>query len=235
MTRTTNMIGMLTGLALAGASGVAAQTVDPKAYIDVHIAGQTQSVTVASSSAFSLYGEPATTSTSQTVGKGLAFDGGAGYRIWNNVSIGVAVSMFTRSPAAAITITTPDPIVFGAFSTLTASPQLRQRELGTHIKLAYALRLNETFEVAISGGPSFVHLRKDIASASAVTGTPQISVVTQTAMATGGHGGLDATYIFTPRVGASVFARYVAATADLPAASVPVGGFQGGLGVRLRF
>jgi hypothetical protein len=223
------------GLALTGGSRAEAQTAEPTAYIDVHLAGQTQSVTVASSSAFSLYGEPATTSTSQTVGKGLAFDGGAGYRVWNNLSIGVSVSMFTRSPAATITITTPDPIVFGAFTTLTASPQLTHRELGTHVKVGYALRLNRQFEVTISGGPSFVHLSKDIASASAATGTAQIAVATQTGMSTGVHGGLDAAYGFTPRLAGTVFARYVAATVDLPAVSVPVGGFQGGLGVRVSF
>ena len=137
--KTTSIIVLVTGLALAGASGAAAQTADPKAYVDLNIAGQTQSVTIASSSAFSLYGEPATTSTSQTVGKGLAFDGGAGYRVWNNLAIGVAVSMFTRSPAATVSVTTPDPIAFNAFTTVAASPQLTQTELGTHVKVAYFL------------------------------------------------------------------------------------------------
>ena len=74
-------------------------------------------------------------------------------------------------------------------------------------------------DVAISAGPSFVHLSKDIASASVVNGTAQIAVATQTGTAAGGHGGLDVTYLFTPRLGGGVFARYVAATVDLPAAS----------------
>jgi hypothetical protein len=91
--KTTSIIVLATGLTLAGASGVAAQTVDPKAYVDLNIAGQTQSVTIATSSTFSLYGEPGATSSSQTVGKGLVFDGGAGYFVRKNLAIGIVVSM----------------------------------------------------------------------------------------------------------------------------------------------
>src|SRR5207244_8951259 len=73
MTKTTMSV-LLAGLMLSDASGAAAQTADPKGYVDLNIAGQTQSVTLATSSTFSLYGEPAPTSTSHTNGKGLGSD-----------------------------------------------------------------------------------------------------------------------------------------------------------------
>jgi hypothetical protein len=49
------------------------------------------------------------------------------------------------------------------------------------------------------------------------------------------HGGLDVNYFFTSRLGAGLFVRYLRAQVDLPAASgVKAGGFQGGLGLRVR-
>jgi hypothetical protein len=50
------------------------------------------------------------------------------------------------------------------------------------------------------------------------------------------YGGLDVNYLFTPRLGTGVFVRYLGAQVDLPAASdLKVGGFQGGVGLRVRF
>lgn len=234
--KTTSIIVLAAGLALCRAAGAAAQTADPKIYVDVNIAGQTQSVTITTSSVFSLYGEQGATSTSQTVGKGLLFDVGAGYRVRENLAVGAAVSMFTRSPAGTASVTLPDPIAFNSFTTLAASPQLTQTELGTHLKVVYFLRVNDKTDVAISAGPSFVHLSKEIAIASVVNGAAQISIATQTGTGAGVHGGLELNHLFTPRLGGGIFARYVLAQVNLPAASgVTVGGFQGGLGLRVRF
>jgi len=65
------------------------------------------------------------------------FDGGAGYFVRKDFSIGVAVSMFSRAPEGSVSVTTPDPIAFNSFAVLAASPRLRQTELGAHVKLAY--------------------------------------------------------------------------------------------------
>ena len=233
--KTTSIIVLASGLTLVGASGVAAQTVDPKAYVDVNIAGQTQSVTFATSSTFSLYGETGATSSSQTVGKGLMFDAGGGYFVRKDFAVGVMVSMFTRSPEGVVSVTTPDPIAFNSFTVLTSSPKLKQTELATSIKLAYLLRVNDAMDVVISAGPSFVRLSKEIASGNVVNGAPQIAIATQTGTGVGAHGGLDVNYLFSSRLGAGVFVRYLRAQVDLPAASaIKVGGFQGGLGLRIR-
>jgi hypothetical protein len=232
----TSVLVLATGLTLAGAAVAAAQTGDPKVYVDLNIAGQTQSNTVVSSSTFSLYGETGGTSFSQTVGKGLVFDGGAGYFVRKNVAVGVAVSVFTRSPAASVSIATPDPIAFNSFTVLSASPKLTQTELGTHLKLAYLVPVNDKAAITIFAGPSIVRLSKEIASGSLVNGTPQIAVETQTGTGFGAHGGLDFSYLFTPHLGGGIFVRYLRANVDLPTVSgVKVGGFQGGLGARLRF
>jgi len=236
MTKTTTIIGLALGLAVSAVSDAAAQTAGSRAYVDLNIAGQTQSVTLATSSAVPLFGELGTTRTSQTVGKGLVFDGGAGYRVRPGLAIGVAFSTFTRNPAGTVSVTVPDPLVFGRFTVVGAEPKLNHSEFGTHVKISYVRRINETVNVALSGGPSFIRLRQDIAGATLAGGVPIVTVVRQTATAVGVNAGLDLNYFVMPRVGGGVFVRYVGAQADLPAASgVKVGGFQGGLGLRVRF
>jgi hypothetical protein len=237
MTNTRNMIILVSGLALAGSTGAAAQTAaDPTFYVDLNIAGQTQSTTLATSSTFLLFGEPGATSSSSTVGKGLVFDGGAGYFVRKNLSVGLTVTVFTRSPSGTASVTIPDPLAFNSFTTLSASPRLTQTELGGHLKVAYSMRILDKMDAVVAGGPSFIRLERDIASARVVNGTPQITVDTERGSAWGAHGSLDLNYGFTPTVGGGMFVRYIAAQADLQSASgIKVGGFQGGLGVRLRF
>jgi hypothetical protein len=233
--RIANIIVLATSLALAAASGVTAQSVNSKVYVDVNAGGQTQSTIFTTSSTFSLFGETGATSSSQTVGKGLMFDGGAGYFVTKNLAVGVMASVFTRSPEGTVSIRTPDPIAFNSFTVLTSSPKLKQTEIATNIKLAYLVRVSDALDVVVSAGPSFVRLSKEVASASVVNGAPQITIATQTGNAIGAHGGLDVNYLFTSKLGAGLFVRYLAAQVDLPAASgVKVGGFQGGLGLRFR-
>lgn len=234
--RTASLIVLAISLTLARAPGVTAQTVDPKAYVDVNVGGQTQSNTFATSSTFSLFGETGSTSSSQTVGKGLMFDAGGGYFVRKDFAVGVMVCMFTRAPEGTVSVATPDPVAFNSFTVLTSSPKLKHTELATSIKLAYRVRVNDAVDVVISAGPSFVRLSKEIATGSVVNGAPQITIATQTGNAIGGHGGLDVNYLFTRSVGAGLFVRYLRAQVDLPAAAgVKVGGFQGGLGLRFHF
>ena len=47
---------------------------------------------------------------------------------------------------------------------------MTQKELGTHIKIVYLVPINDKMDVAIGGGPSFMRLSRDIASASVVNG-----------------------------------------------------------------
>jgi ABC-type glycerol-3-phosphate transport system substrate-binding protein len=233
---TTRIIVLAAGLALFGASGASAQTEDPKVYGDLNIAGQTQSVTIATSSTFPLYGESGGTSSSVTVGRGLVFDAGAGYFVRKHLAVGIAVSLFTRSPTGTAFVTLPDPIAYNSFTTLAAAPKLAQTELGTHLKLVYVYPINDKLNVAISAGPSIVRVDKEIATASVVNGAAQITVASQTGTAIGGNGGLDLNYFFSPRIGGGLFVRYILGEVNLPAASsVKVGGFQGGLGLRVRF
>jgi hypothetical protein len=109
-----------------------------------------------------------------------------------------------------------DPIAF-IRSTLSASPQLTQTELGGHLKVAYFMNVRDKMDVVLAVGPSFIRLERDIASATIVDGAAQITVDTERGNAWGAHGSVDVNYLFTPQLGGGVFVRYIAAQADLPA------------------
>lgn len=233
--KTTSIVMLAAGLTLGGAAAARAQTPDPTAYGELNVAGQMQSVTVASSSTFSLFGETGATNSTQTVGNGLVFDGGGGYFVRKNLAVGVSVSMFTRSPVGTVSVSTPDPIAFNSFTVTSASAKLTHTELGAHIRVSYRVPISDKIDLTVYGGPSLMRLRKDIGTATVVNGTAQIGTATQTGTGFGAHGGADLAYLFTPSVGGGIFVRYVGATVNLPAASVSVGGLQAGLGLRLRF
>lgn len=232
----TRSLVLAIGVMLGSAAAAAAQSADPKGYVDLNAGGQVQSVTVSTASTFQLFGETGGASSTQTVGNGLVFDIGGGYVVWKNLAVGVAVSLFTRSPIGTVSIATPDPIAFQSFTVVSQSPALKTTELGTHIRLAYLLRITDKIGATLYAGPSFMKLNKQIASAVVANGTGQIVIATETGSSVGVHGGADLAYLFTKQIGAGVYVRYIGASVDLPsAAGINVGGFQSGLGIRLRF
>jgi hypothetical protein len=102
----------------------------------------------------------------------------------------------------------------------------------------YFVPVLENFDVSVFAGPSFFRLKQDILSASVPSGTQTALVATQeqTGSSTGAIVGLNLNYMFRPNYGAGAFVRYAGASIDLPsAANVKVGGFQIGIGLRLRF
>ena len=61
-------------------------------------------------------------------------------------------------------------------------------------------------------------------------------VVTQSGTSKGVNIGVDGTYLFRPWLGAGAFIRYNGGAVDLDqVADVKAGGFQAGIGARLRF
>ncbi len=240
MTNTTTTLVLIAGFALAGASRAAAQTKAPgTAYVDVNIGGQTSSRTLSTSSTFTLYEETATTSTSQTIGSGAMFDIGGGYRFWNNLAAGISFSTFSKTAGGSVSARIPDPVFFDRFTNVdVAAPGLKRSEFGTHIKLVYFIAINDKLDVAVSGGPSFIHVSQDLSTVSVPSGTQTVTVgvVNQTGTATGGNIGADVNYMITPRYGAGFFLRYAGGSVDLAAApNVKAGGVQIGVGGRVRF
>jgi len=240
MTKITTPLALAAALVLAGSTGARAQTQNARPFFaDVNIGAQTQSRTIDTSTSFPLYGETAVINASQAVDGGALFDFSGGYRVVPQFGVAVGVSIFSKSGAGALASSIPSPIALNKPATSTATAtDLKHREVATHIMVSYVRPIAEDFEVAVFAGPSFFRLTQDVLSATVPAGTQNTTVATQSekANATGGNVGVNVNYTLGPNYGVGVFLRYAGTTVDLPsAAGVKVGGFQLGIGLRLRF
>ena len=199
-----------------------------------------------------VYGEDATFSSVQTADSGGIFDFGAGARVWKNATIGIAYHQGSSSNDAAVQGTVPHPLFFNqprSFST-TAS-DLERTERAVHLQFGYMILVTEDATVHLTIGPSFYKRRQEVVSDvtfsevgapfTSVTGNP---VVTEREDSPVGFNiGADFAYQFYTtndvKLGAGVLLRYTAATADLQLLQNTVdsdlGGFQFGVGARIRF
>ena len=108
--------------------------------------------------------------------------------------------------------------------------------------------VNEAFEIAVFGGPTFFDIKQDLVTDVLFTNTYPYDTATYTGTTTGRqsestvgfNAGADVTFYFSSHVGVGVLARFSRATIDLPSqdggtVAVDTGGFQTGGGLRLRF
>jgi opacity protein-like surface antigen len=235
------IVALLTAaLSIAASSPAMAQAKQPTSvFVDVNAGVQTQSRAIASSTSFPLYGETAIINAAQSIDAGPLFDISGGYRFMRKFGVAVGVSMFSKSGDGSLVASIPSPIAFNRPTTVTSSATgVKHKEMGTHLMFVYFVPILENFDVTVFAGPSFFHLTQDILSATVPAGSQTITSATQSQKGngTGANGGINFNYMFRPNYGAGLFLRYAGATVDLPsAAGVKVGGFQVGVGLRLRF
>jgi hypothetical protein len=240
MNKTTILAVLTAALSLAASSPAMAQAKPPTTiFVDVNVAAQTQSRVIESSTSFPLYGETAVINAAQSIDAGPLFDISAGYRFMGKFGVALGVSTFSKSGEGSLVASIPSPIAFNRPATVTSSAtDVKHKELGTHVMFVYFVPILTNFDVSVFAGPSFFHLTQDILSATVPAGTQTIAVASQSQKGngTGANAGINFNYMFRPNYGGGLFIRYAGATVDLPsAAGVKVGGFQVGVGLRLRF
>ena len=240
MNKTTILAVLTAALSLAASSPAMAQAQQPTSiFVDVNVGAQTQSRTIESSTSFPLYGETAIINAAQSIDGGALFDISGGYRFMRKFGVALGVSTFSKSGEGSLVASIPSPIAFNRPAAVTSTAtDVKHKELGTHVMFVYFVPVLTNFDVSVFAGPSFFRLTQDILSATVPTGTQTISVARQSQKgnATGANAGINFNYMFRPNYGGGLFLRYAGATVDLPSASgVKVGGFQVGVGLRLRF
>jgi len=243
MTKRTNIIILIVGFSLTGASAARAQgTSAPESNIFVNISagGQVSTHTFTDSSTFLDFEETGTVAANQAVNRGGLVDVSGGYRVWRTVAVGIGLWTSWVSGAAAATAAIPGPLFFGQFKTvaLTVS-DLKQTDVGLDLQVTWTGAITDRIDVAVSGGPSIIHVSQQIGSITVASNTQNAtaSVVSQSkTTAKAGNVGVDVGYKLTGRYGAGVFVRYAGGAVNLPAVqNLKVGGVQVGGGVRLRF
>jgi hypothetical protein len=242
VTKTTIVLGAMATYLLAGAASVRAQdSVLKTGFITVNLGAQLTTHNLATTQTLTVYQETATISSSQPIPNGPIFEIGGGLRVWGDIAVGARYSEFGfgQTVTSSVVASIPDPVFYDRPKTVTqTTTDLSHREHGIHVQATWFKAVTPKFDIALSGGPSFIQVSQEIATATVPAGSQTISVATdtQTGTALGFNAGFDGTYMFTKGLGAGLFVQFAQGTVDLPAAAgVKVGGLQSGLAVRMRF
>ena len=242
MLKTMNILMVAAVMAAVG-SQAGAQTQPPPAalgFVNVNFGAQPSSHDVGRSQNFQVYGETATLTTTQENGNGALFDITGGYWFRPRLAGAIGFSNFSNNSDSGVVVSVPHPLIFDRPQTVTTTVgDLQHSERGIHLQAVWLVPITNEMDVSLSAGPSFIRVNQDIvASVTVPVGTQNATpnVVTEKKTAIGVNLGVDGTYLFTRNIGAGVFIRYAGGKVDLPSAEdLSVGGFQAGIGARLRF
>jgi len=227
---------MLAFGSLAGAQSV----LNGKVFINVNAGAQTQARSLDGTFSIPIYGQTATVATTATIKSGPIFDMNVGYRVVKNVGVAIGFSTFSATGTTAGAASVPSPIFFNrpAAVTIAESPAER-KDRSMYLLLVGFVPVNDKCEVALSIGPSFTRVQQAMITSVAIpAGTQNVSptVQSQSGTAKGVNVGADLTYMFVKQAGAGFFMRYNGGSVDLTSApGLKAGGFQLGVGARLRF
>jgi len=218
-----------------------------KGYLSVNGGVQVGSHDLTTSSSFDLYGEKATTSSSQKVKSGGLFDAGGAYRVWgNNLLAGLSITHVTSTNDVTITGSIPDPRFFGQMRNVTTTQSgAKHSETAVHIDAIYMIPIAEKLDVGVFGGPSIFWVSQDTVGNVTVTEpAPTLTAAMQNVSKTeaGLNFGADVQYVVynagsVGTVAVGGLARYSWANATIEGADqkLTLGGFQIAGGVRVRF
>ena len=243
---------VLFGLLVAGPAGAQLLKVDAwedTGYISINFGYQVGDRTFQESLSIPIYDETATYSVDYASDGGGQLDIGAGVRVWRNLAAGVAVTRLRTSSGARVNGAVPNPLFFNrprpGSLTLT---DLDHSELGIHFQAVWVMPITEQISVAVAGGPSFLRVDQSLITGVMLGAevppfdTVALSAVTSSTVSksgVGGNAGVDITYRVTEYFGGGVFARWSGGNVDFPVSGgtrpLYVGGFQSGIGLRVRF
>jgi hypothetical protein len=224
------------------ASAQALQSTD-KIFGGLSFGGQTKARTYSTSGSFPLYEETATFESTVGIGAGTLIDVSGGLRIWNNVGAGIGFSRYSDTSNGTFSASIPDPVVFDRPVAASASvPDLKHSESQIHLSVYWLQPVTDKIDVSFYAGPTIFRVKQDLPSGFTVaSGTATLASVTQTPVkesAVGLHGGVDVRYLILDNAGVGLFLRYAGAKVDSPLVTggqMNVGGFQYGIGVRVRY
>jgi hypothetical protein len=210
------------------------------AFLNVNVGAQPQQREIKTSQTQTIYDEAATITSTQSIDNGPVFDVTGGYRLTPRFAVAIGVSYFSDQGDSTVVAGIPDPIFTDRPRTVTAvGTDLNHRELGIHLQAVYFVPVSDRFDVSLSAGPSIFRVSQELTPTVAVPArTQNINLVkeSQDATAIGINAGVDGNFMITPQFGVGLFVRYAGASVDLSSVEdLNVGGFQTGLGLRVRF
>ena len=236
---------------LAGPSPVMAQPASKPARFTIGVSGGVQQAAEEVSDRFSFAKnvETETVDVKYPMKPSGLIDLAAGYRVWKNIGVGVAVSATSGKGDADVTASVPHPFFFNQPRTVTGSESgIAHSETAVHLQLQYIVPATGRLHFTLEGGPSWVNVDHEIVTDVTVTESYPYDTaafggaVTKStkASALGFNAGIDVTWLFAESVGIGGIIRYTRADVDLEAVegrsiTMKAGGLQGGVGIRVLF
>jgi hypothetical protein len=195
------------------------------------------------------FAETATVTASYPAKSAFGFDASGGYRVWRNLAVGAGVTVVSRSTTPTYSGSIPNPLYLNRPNLVSGTYAASASETAINFQAAWGIPVSPKMLVVLFAGPSIVSVKQTVITAQGVSissGYPYDSttatVSTQEGSGTGfGFGvGADLSYYFSKTVGVGGMIRYARATADVPVNGQPpvgvaAGGFQIGVGLRIRF
>jgi len=178
----------------------------------------------------------------------LTLDLGGGVHLWKNLGVGGAFTKFAATETPTVNARIPNPAFFNQPRAASKAAPFQRAESAIHIQALYVVPVTSRIDVALSGGPSLIDVQQDFVQSIEVAeaGPPfttvaigNVLLLTRDVRAFGFNAGADVTWFVTPLVGVGVTARYVRGSVTTPLSDgspidLVVGGFQVGLGARIR-
>jgi Outer membrane protein beta-barrel domain len=235
---------ILTGGSLAQAqppsSSPGTSPLGGKLSVDINVGAQTQSSTASTDFSFPIYAQTATVTTTAGIDGGPLFDANVGYRFMRNFGVGLGFTSFSSTSTAQGAASIPSPVFFNNPAAVTLNPvDAKHTERSVYVVVTGYVPITNVVELALFIGPSFTKVTQDVINSVTVPAGTQTAVAalgSESGTAKGVNVGADLTYKLTNLVGVGGFIRYNGGSVDLTTLTdVKAGGFQLGLGARLRF
>jgi len=245
-------VGAAAVLVLAASATAQPRTRQPKAArLTVSVSGGVQAAASNLSEHFSLDKnlETETVDVTYPMKPGVLVDVGAGYRLWRNLGVGVAVSRASDDGSAQVDAGIPHPFLFNQPRTISGKESgIVHTETGVHLEVQYLVPSSTHLHVVLSAGPSWLRVEQEAVTGVIVTesypyDTAAFGGAVTKLLNTSGpgfHAGVDLAWMFSRSAGVGGLVRYTHANVDLDVAEgrtigMKAGGVQGGIGIRVTF
>jgi len=216
-----------------------------KAFVSVNFGAQAPSQSLTTTTTPDIYGEPASFTSTQDVGGGAFFDISGGYKVWENLAVGIGFTHVGSTADLTVNALIPDPLFFDRPRAVTV-PVSGAHHSQTAINLTgtWVMPITDKIDIGYQFGPTIFLVSQDLPGApppgAIVEPGPTVTSIpleSQDKTTVGLHFGIDLTYMVTPRFGVGGLARYTWGSANLDGAddNLTLGGFQIGGGLRVRF
>jgi hypothetical protein len=217
-----------------------------RGYISISGVYQTGAKAFSESFTFDQYVEQASVSTEYPAKDQPGFDVGGAVRVWRGLALGVGVTVVNWSTSANIAGAIPHPFFFNASRPISGSASVKRTETAVHLHALWFVPMGQKILVAVGGGPSYFNVKQSLVQSVSFTETypydtatfASASVNQPSTWALGYGAEVDVGFYFTRILGVGGGVRFTRASVALagPSGSVnrDAGGFQGGVGLRIR-